>query len=1386
MNGLSEEDIHHASLLAEFQASSGPSTPSHPGAAAAAANSKGINHRHHNKSNAGGGGSSSNVNSNTASGSSSHTSHLHPHHHHQHHQLQHQQHDAAAGSGSGSHHHAQPHELGSHNHNHPHAHVAHSHMPYGPSSASSHQGHPRFSSGQGSSQPPPSTGFSLAPAGFHPHIFDNTGGGGAVAGRPNSFNNGYDQSWSHPHTLGPAPPPSASAPADAALQERSNAGAGKKQGNGVETPNRADSGKTSSKKGAKGKGKAAADLAEVETSRNSDVDSDDASALNKQDSISIVIGRPRISNGKRASSGGGGSASQSDRKRRRVVVACDTCRRKKVKCQGLPNASNVCDNCKAYGYKCTFTSEPDRSRGKYEILESKVETLLSALRTVAPHLAQQFQDGDLSIAAPSGSIAGQVDSTDSSQWPMSSNVALPPPPAPPHRSSHSHPGYGASSSSNGDDEAGGGSAGATGTSRESRHGSLEAVAAAAAAILSSGSNGHRGDGAGAASAGGAERGSLAQGGASSSAGPVGGAAGGPGGHSVGRSPATPSGAADGHGSEGRNTDLSIARFLSDGAVGSRPEIKRRDLGPLLPDVEDGRPRYFGRSSTLNYFHGIDSRPPSPNLGSTKWLSAAHAHQLLWPTHHGVAGGGRFGTRTPGTATPTGGLSAMYGLESRSRATSPDRAAGLGSMSANRLRDSHDNTTPSSPVLGGAQQQQQQHDQNILTPCGNKSSLSRHTSAPEQEFKTLPRPRPQPQYPANSKEWVALLRRKNLDAVGRDDVCDNEWFTRYMLPEGDLVLDLFDIFFTRLHPIMPILHRPTMEEDILSGRATHDTAFRGLVFTVLAIASRFTSDTRVRTDEDDASTAGDQFAKASRLYHQVYAASLINVQVLLLSSTFMHSEVGPGVPWTQLGVAIRALQDIGLHQERAYVEFSEFEQELRRRAFWGAFILDALFAVNMGRPVALRVSDCTVRLPKDVTDDAMTDAHARSISLKDKESGTQTVMSGWISLIRLGFIVQDVVLALYSPRWRQEVTQEKHKDYVQNLSKTKQLPEYKDMALLSKRLDEWIADTPAHYRTPQSPYKWQAGILQMGTHDIRLYILKPFLFDPYLRKMLHVQCIDHSKEGLKTIVDLFEDDHLADMVFVMQQGFMSTCTFMITVWHGTAEPDKLAEDELLIEATLRIFASFDVRFLSQIVKKALRLLYNIANRALPSMSSDYADKTKQVLEKLKDVASGLSPPPAQANASFAASTPASRIPFSIASPLPSANAGADVVAATWREGMLPSTFLAGVGDPVDSAGSAMTWAATTGPAPVNGTALSPSVSTSKQQRQSAEASTPNTVREGINGMSTLDTTLSPSGDAPSDIWSTGGGGFDGNEQPRLRQLEDASWGDYFATFLQSLG
>ncbi|SPO23033.1 related to transcriptional activator Mut3p [Ustilago trichophora] len=752
------------------------------------------------------------------------------------------------------------------------------------------------------------------------------------------------------------------------------------------------------------------------------------------------------------------------KKRRRVVVACDTCRRKKIKCEGLPNPTNTCNNCTAYNYRCTFSSDADRSRGKYEILESKVETLLSALRSVAPHVAQQFERGELNVTGPSGSSA-------------------PPQNANPWQSLESHDKH------RDEDDSAPTADGTNGDSVHSRH-DQDLPSRSAIRLNRDGSDPEDADGQG-----------------------------------------------NGAGIVGSSNDA----------------VKREDRDALLPDVEDGRPRYFGRSSAMTLFHSIadESRPPSPGAGAHRSSDQVTDHAgISYETHRHT--------------------SSRYG-KSTSTFTSASNAT-AGGAGAN----------------GGS------------------------------------KPAPRPLYPTNSKEWIQLLRRKNTVAVGRDDAVTEEWFERYSLPDRDLIKDLFDVFFTQLHPLMPIVHRPSLERDLATGRADKDSAFRGFVFTILAIASRFSNDPRVLADSGDPDTAGDHFAAASRLYHQVYAASLINVQVMVLTATFMHGAIGPGASWTVLGVAIRALQDIGLHQEKAYRGFSPYEQELRRRVFWGAFILDCIFSINMGRPLALKLSDCDVKLPLEIDDDTLFQYEAGGhipTPAARSASDKPMVMSGFIHMIKLNVIVQDVVHVLYSPRWRQDGS---GRGKPPANPKQRAIPEYKDMVILSKRLEEWVAETPSHLRSIESPFRLQAGLVQCGTHDIRLYILKPFLEHSALRKMLHPQCVFHARECLRVVIALHEGDHMSDLVFIFQQAFMSTATFMITVWHECREPEKLAEDNDLVESTLRIFAAFDDRYFSRLFRRAHRILRDIALRSMHTMTSDQRERVSRMLVRADQRMSGVVP------------------------------------------------------------------------------------------------------------------------------------------------------------------
>lgn len=47
-------------------------------------------------------------------------------------------------------------------------------------------------------------------------------------------------------------------------------------------------------------------------------------------------------------------------KRRRTALACDSCRRRKTKCNGK---QPICDNCIAMGFDCTYLKAKKRSMG---------------------------------------------------------------------------------------------------------------------------------------------------------------------------------------------------------------------------------------------------------------------------------------------------------------------------------------------------------------------------------------------------------------------------------------------------------------------------------------------------------------------------------------------------------------------------------------------------------------------------------------------------------------------------------------------------------------------------------------------------------------------------------------------------------------------------------------------------------------------------------------------------------------------------------------------------------------------------------------------------------------------------------------------------------------
>ncbi|KAG5635679.1 hypothetical protein H0H81_010417 [Sphagnurus paluster] len=82
-----------------------------------------------------------------------------------------------------------------------------------------------------------------------------------------------------------------------------------------------------------------------------------------------------------------------DAKRRRIQRACDVCRRKKIRCDGVQMPGSQCTNCIDYGLSCTYV-EAAKKRGPpksyVESLENRVEKLQDLISKISPEALEHI------------------------------------------------------------------------------------------------------------------------------------------------------------------------------------------------------------------------------------------------------------------------------------------------------------------------------------------------------------------------------------------------------------------------------------------------------------------------------------------------------------------------------------------------------------------------------------------------------------------------------------------------------------------------------------------------------------------------------------------------------------------------------------------------------------------------------------------------------------------------------------------------------------------------------------------------------------------------------------------------------------------------------------
>ncbi|KAJ6476873.1 fungal-specific transcription factor domain-containing protein [Mycena sanguinolenta] len=295
---------------------------------------------------------------------------------------------------------------------------------------------------------------------------------------------------------------------------------------------------------------------------------------------------------------------------------------------------------------------------------------------------------------------------------------------------------------------------------------------------------------------------------------------------------------------------------------------------------------------------------------------------------------------------------------------------------------------------------------------------------------------------------------------------------YVYPPTDLISSLVEIYFINIQPTLPILHRPSFERSVAQGLHLTDHSFGATLLSVLAIASRYSTDPRVFLDGGAPLSAGWKFARQLWGVRKLFQATIHDVQTYALLSLFVLGTSVPHIAWLYAGLGIRLIQQRGEHRRKPEGYKLSLEDELWKRAFWLLVSMERTVCVFLGRPIGLHIDEYDVELPL-ATDDEYLDQGL------EQPPGIPSQLLYFVYYSQLMDILGDAQRRLYGPKKAK-------------ISIGWDGPEWEQRAVaeLDSAMNRFLDSIPPHLRwDPENPPQDEALLDQSATlHITYNYIL----------------------------------------------------------------------------------------------------------------------------------------------------------------------------------------------------------------------------------------------------------------------------------------------------------
>lgn len=239
-------------------------------------------------------------------------------------------------------------------------------------------------------------------------------------------------------------------------------------------------------------------------------------------------------------------------------------------------------------------------------------------------------------------------------------------------------------------------------------------------------------------------------------------------------------------------------------------------------------------------------------------------------------------------------------------------------------------------------------------------------------------------------------------------------------DPELGMHLLSLHWNRQHHSFLITYRPAFMRDM----ATEGPYFSKLLLNAIYFgASKFSNRPEVRQDPTDARTAGWTFRRRVKelLGSALDRSEITTIQALLVmtSSLFALGDERSAA-WLYAGTAFRMIVDLGMHVDATMLpnmrRLSPEDLEIRRRVFWGAFVVDKIQSLYQGRPVSLQHCDTRVSLSFLDHYEELEPWQPFAYSDTQSYSGSPAYsVSTFVQLCKLSLMLNEILNKVYSER-----------------------------------------------------------------------------------------------------------------------------------------------------------------------------------------------------------------------------------------------------------------------------------------------------------------------------------------------------------------------------------